>query len=107
VSHAETIYAYKTPEGGWRVADSRVSLDSVVCAFLEGKSADEIAEEFPSLSLVQIHAALEFYLRNQQEIDEYLFQQDEKWKDLAAQSELRHGPLLRRLRKRRPNSADE
>jgi uncharacterized protein (DUF433 family) len=98
---AATIYAYKTAEGGWRIADSRVSLDSVICGYYEGKSPESIAEEFPSLSVEQIYGAIAFYLRNRGNIDEYLAQQDEKWKELAAQSELRHGPLLNRLRQSR------
>jgi hypothetical protein len=60
-----------------------------------------------ALTAEQIYGAIAFYLRNQQEVDEYLAQQDAKWKELAAQSDLRNGPLLRRLRKRRPNKAKE
>ena len=41
------IYAQKTTAGGWRVANSRVSLDSIVFAYWEGKSAEAIVEEFP------------------------------------------------------------
>ena len=29
-------YAYRTPEGTWRVAGSRVSLDSIIDAHLRG-----------------------------------------------------------------------
>jgi len=101
MSETATIYAYRTAEGSWRVADSRVSLDSIVCAYWEGKSPEAIADEFPSLTAEQVFGAIAFYLHNQREIDEYLGKQDEKWKDLAAQSALRHGNLLSRLRKSR------
>ena len=104
MSEAATIYAYKTGEGGWRVADSRVSLDSVVYAYWEGKSPEALAEEFPSLSAEQVYGAIAFYLRNRQIIDTYLAQQDAKWPDLAAQSNSQNGPLLDRLRKSRPSS---
>lgn len=99
MSEVATIYAFKTAEGGWRVAGSRVSLDSIVHAYWEGKSPEAIVEDFPSLTAEQVFGAIAFYLRNQREIDEYLGQQDQKWKDLAAQSALRHGGILRRLRK--------
>ena len=102
MSEAATIYVRKTAEGGWRVADSRVSLDSVICAYWEGNSPESIADEFPTLSVEQIYGAIAFYLRNRVEIDEYLAQQDDKWTTLAAQSELLHGPLLNRLRQSRP-----
>ncbi|MEX0611189.1 MAG: DUF433 domain-containing protein [Pirellulales bacterium] len=107
MSETATIYAYKTAEGGWRIADSRVSLDSVVYAYWEGKSPEAIAEEFPTLSAEQVYGAVAFYLRNKQEIDEYLSQQNAKWQELASQSNSQHGPLLDRLRSRRQSGADE
>src|SRR3990170_4542456 len=107
MSEIATTYAYKTDEGGWRVADSRVSLDSVVYAYWEGKSPEAIAEEFPTLSAEQVYGAIAFYLRNRHEIDEYLSKQDAKWQQLANESNSQHGPLLDRLRKRRQASADE
>ena len=102
-----TVYVHKTPEGGWRVADSRVSLDSVVCAYWGGKSPEAIAEEFPSLTAEQVYGAIAFYLHNKREIDEYLSGQDAKWKELAAESSGRHGPLLERLRNHRQHGNQE
>jgi uncharacterized protein (DUF433 family) len=107
VSQAEAIYAYRTAEGGWRVADSRVSLDSVVFAFLEGKSAEDISDDFPALSIQQVEGAIKFYLQHTEEIDEYLTQQEEKWKEFAAESELLNRPLLERLRKHRVTDIKE
>lgn len=107
MSEVATIYAYRTAEGGWRIAGSRVSLDSVVCAYWEGKSPEAIAEEFPSLSSEQVYGVIAFYLRNQREIDEYLAQQDANWRELATKNESQHRPLLNRLREHRPPSATD
>jgi uncharacterized protein (DUF433 family) len=107
MSQAAVEYAYKTPEGGWRIADSRVSLDSVVYAFHEGLSAEEIALEFPTLTLIQVYGAIAFYLRNQREIDTYLSGQDTKCKDEAEINASQHASLLNRLRKRRPPDGKE
>jgi uncharacterized protein (DUF433 family) len=41
-----------------RVKDTRVSLDSVVHAFLRGESPEGIAQSFPSLGLDRIFGAL-------------------------------------------------
>jgi uncharacterized protein (DUF433 family) len=101
MSELGTIYVHRTDQGGWRVSDSRVSLDSIVCAYWEGESPEAIVEEFPTLSVEQVYGAIAFYLRHRQEVDAHLSQQDERWKDLAAQSALHHGALLRRLRKSR------
>ncbi|MCX7014482.1 MAG: DUF433 domain-containing protein [Candidatus Sumerlaeota bacterium] len=61
-------------DGGYWVAGSRVSLDSIVCAFLEGQTAESIAQCFPMLSLEQVYGAVAFYLANQGAIDAYLTQ---------------------------------
>ncbi len=98
MAEAAAIYVQKTPEGGWRVADSRVSLDSIVHAYWEGKSPEAIIEEFPALSAEQVYGAIAFYLRNRADIDHYLSQQDKKWRRLARTSQAQHGPLLDRLR---------
>ena len=43
-------YVDKRDDGYW-IAGSRISLDSVVCAFLSGQSAESIAQSFPVLTL--------------------------------------------------------
>lgn len=52
--------------GGYYVLGPRVSLDSVVYAFLRGESPEGIAESFPALSLEQVYGAIAFYLGNQE-----------------------------------------
>jgi uncharacterized protein (DUF433 family) len=94
-------YVFQTADGGWRIVGSRVSLDSVVYAYWDGRSPETIAEEFPTLSLEQIHGALAFYLRYRAEIDRYLESQDERWRQLQQESEAAHGSLLKSLRARR------
>ena len=59
-------------EGAYRVAGSRVSLDSIVYAFLRGESPDVIAESFPALTLEQVYGAIAFYLAHRDAIDAYL-----------------------------------
>lgn len=59
-------------DGGYWVADSRVSLDSIVSAFHEGQSAESIAQSFPVLSLEAVYGAITFYLANRKLIDDYL-----------------------------------
>jgi uncharacterized protein (DUF433 family) len=59
---------------GYRVVGSRVSLDSIVYAFLEGQTAESIAQSFPALSLEQVYGAIAFYLANRRAVDAYLAQ---------------------------------
>jgi uncharacterized protein (DUF433 family) len=61
-------------DGGYWVAGTRVSLDSMVYAFLGGQTAETIAQSFPVLTLEQVYGAIAFYLANQPAIDAYLAQ---------------------------------
>lgn len=58
--------------GTVRVGGTRVTLDTIVCAFELGFSADEIAEQYPTVQLCDIHSTLGYYLRRKDEVDEYL-----------------------------------
>jgi len=62
--------------GGYYVAGTRVSLDSVVYAFRRGESAQEISENFQALTVGQIEGAIAFYLANREMVDEYLRQSE-------------------------------
>ena len=57
------------------VGDTRVTLDCVVEMFDQGASAEEIAEEYDSIALPDVYAVLSYYLRNREEILEYLGRQ--------------------------------
>lgn len=61
-------------DGAYRVAGTRVSLDSIVHCFWNGDSAETISQSFPVLTLEQVYGAITYYLANQQAIDEYLKQ---------------------------------
>ena len=67
--HSEYI---EQRHGGYYVAGTRISLDSVVCSFNEGQSPEAIQADFPSLKRAQIYGAIAFYLDHQVEIDQYL-----------------------------------
>jgi uncharacterized protein (DUF433 family) len=58
--------------GGYYIAGTRISLDSVVYSFNDGQSPEAIQEDFPLLRRSQIYGAIAFYLDHQAEIDNYL-----------------------------------
>lgn len=58
--------------GAVRVGGTRVTLDTIICAFELGFSADEIAEQYPTVPLCDIHSTIGYYLRRKNEVDEYL-----------------------------------
>jgi uncharacterized protein (DUF433 family) len=59
-------------EGGYWIAGTRVSLDSIVYAFLDGMSPESIVQAFPVLNLEEVYGAITLYLANRTEIDAYL-----------------------------------
>jgi uncharacterized protein (DUF433 family) len=70
-------YYVEQRDGGYWVAGTRVSLDSVVFAFLNGLSPETIAaESLPVLTLEQVYGAITFYLSHRDEIDAYLKKAD-------------------------------
>jgi len=94
----QSAYVELLPNGAWRIKGTRVSLDSIVHAYWDGRLSESIAADFPSLTLEQIHGAIAFYLGNQEKIDTYLESQDGRWRDFQKESEKRHGPLLKKIR---------
>src|SRR6266478_6347357 len=60
-------------DAGYWVAGTRVSLDSVVLAFLDGLSPETIVTEcFPVLTLEQVYGAITYYLAHRGEVDAQL-----------------------------------
>jgi uncharacterized protein (DUF433 family) len=59
--------------GGYYVAGTRISLDSIVYSFNRGNSPEHILEQFPLLiKLSRVYGAIAFYLDHKAEIDRYL-----------------------------------
>ena len=55
--------------GGFYVAGTRVSLDSIVYGFKGGESPETIRQNFSSLTLEQVYGAIAFYLAHKEEVD--------------------------------------
>jgi uncharacterized protein (DUF433 family) len=73
--------------GGYYVAGTRVSLDSVVYEFRRGSAPESILRSFHLISsLERVYGAITFYLANQQEVDRYLECQQELWEKLRAEN---------------------
>lgn len=80
-------------DSGYFIAGTRVSLDSVVYAFLNGESPEGIAESFPALGLEQIFGALAFYIANREPVDEYLREGRREFEAMRLQAQ-RDNPAL-------------
>ena len=94
-------YITKLENGAYRIADTRVSLDSVVYAFWDGEMPETIVSHFPALQLEQVYGAIAFYLANRQEIDDYMRQGEIEFEKLSQEWGKKNESLYRKLEKAR------
>lgn len=78
----ETIPLSRDGNGVYRVGNSRVSLDLVVAAFNRGATAEEVAQDFPSLALPDIYQVIGYYLKHGSELAEYFARREREQQDL-------------------------
>ena len=76
-----------------RVAGTRVTLDTMVAAFHDGATAEEIAEQYPSLQLSDIYAVIGYYLRCKAEVHEYLAARERHANEVRQETEAKFSPV--------------
>lgn len=93
-------------DGVYRVGGTRVSLDTVVAAFNDGATPEEIIEQYPSLALDHAYAVIGYYLRRKPEVDAYLSARGDSAAQVKARVEQAHSPqgIRDRLMSRRSST---
>jgi uncharacterized protein (DUF433 family) len=79
-------------DGVIRIAGTRVTLDTLVAAFNEGATAEEIVQQYPSLKLGDVYAVIGYYLHNHAEVEQYLERRREEALRVRAENEARFDP---------------
>ena len=74
------------------VGGTRVTLDTVITAFEEGATAEEIAHQYSSLHLADIYAVIGYYLRNRSDVEEYLARRRQQALEVRHQNEAKFDP---------------
>lgn len=87
VTPTMTVPLMTTDEGIIRVGNTRVRLDTVVYAFNEGYTAEEIVTQYPSLTLSDVYAVIAYYLNDRLAVDAYLAQRSEQAQMVRAEIE--------------------
>jgi uncharacterized protein (DUF433 family) len=59
-------------DGVMRVGGTRVRLETVIGAFVQGCTAEEIMLRYPALDLTQIYAVIAYYLQHRDAVEAYL-----------------------------------
>lgn len=75
-----------------RVRGTRVTLDTIVAAFNEGATAEEIAYQYPSLHLADVYAVIGYYLRNRSDVSAYSRKRQQLAEIVRQQNEARFSP---------------
>jgi uncharacterized protein (DUF433 family) len=74
----ERVPIHTDADGVVRVAGTRVTLDTIVEAFDAGATAEEIAQQYSSLPLVDVYSVITYYLRHKHDVDAYLTKREEQ-----------------------------
>ncbi len=80
-------------DGVARVGRTRVTLVTVVAAFLEGATAEEIVHQYPTLALADVYSVIGYYLRHRSEVDNYMKKRQRQAEKVRAQNEARYDPI--------------
>ena len=85
------------------VGGTRVTLETVIAAFSEGATAEEMVQQYPSLKLADVYSVIGYYLRRSREVEIYLQNRKAQAQAVRQQNELRFDPqgLRERLLARR------
>ena len=107
LSITQPIPLTRGDDGVFRVTGSRVTLDSIVHQFKSGATAEQIQEDFPSVTLRDIYSVIAFYLQQAQAVENYLSEQAEAAKEIRREVEtsLETKELRERLSHRRAQAA--
>ncbi|HEX8844342.1 MAG TPA: DUF433 domain-containing protein [Pyrinomonadaceae bacterium] len=87
-----TVPLSSDQSGVLRVTGTRVPLDTVIFAFNEGATPEEIVQQYPTLDLKDVYAVISYYLQNRDEVGKYLAQRQVKRQETKKEIEARFDP---------------
>lgn len=88
----EVIPLTKDAHGVLRVGHTRVTLGTVLAAFADGASAEEIVQQYPTLPLADVYIIIGYSLRHTTEIKVYLQQRQAQRETIRHENERRFDP---------------
>lgn len=83
----EPVPLREDADGVIRIGGTRVTLDTMLTAYRQGSTPEQIAEDYSSLDIADVYAAIAYYLRHREEVEEYLTRRRRQAE--AAREELR------------------
>ena len=101
----ETLPLKLDKDGVIRVSKTRVTLDTIVNAFLEGLTAEEIAVQYPVVPLADVYSVIGYYLHQKKKVEIYLKRREKIAEQIRSQNEARfaQSKIRERLLARKKN----
>jgi uncharacterized protein (DUF433 family) len=94
----EPIPLKEDADGVIRVARTRVTLDTVVQTYLDGATAEEIVQQYPSLNLADVYAVISYFLRHSADVESYLQRRQKQADSVCKENESRFSAQGIRMR---------
>jgi uncharacterized protein (DUF433 family) len=79
-------------DGVIHVSKTRVTLDTLVAAFKDGATPEEIAQQYPSVSLADVYSIIGYSLRRSADVEAYLAKRGEYAGRVRTENEARFSP---------------
>ena len=89
----ETIPLQMDADGVLRIGNTRVTLDTIVAGFMEGATAEELVQQYPSVQLADVYYVIGYYLRRRSEVEAYLNRRRQQAQQVRQQNESRFDPM--------------
>jgi len=90
---AEPIPLQSDTDGVIRVGKTRVTLDTLVYAFRDGATAEEIVQQYPSLRLEDVYSVIGYCLRHVDKVEAYLLERERQASKVRKENEVRFDPI--------------
>lgn len=98
MTQVENYVQYR--DDNWYIGDGRVELYSVIAAWQQGYSPEEVRAGFPHLSLTEVYGAILFYLEHKDEIDLFFREVDAGAAQVRSQLEAQNAAFYVKMRER-------
>jgi len=95
----ETLFQFIN-EDSIRIDGTRIGIETVIGTYKQGASPEEIILRYPTLSLLQVHATITYYLSNKDEVEAYLSRVESLSDDAWQQQQQNPSSFVRDLRER-------
>jgi uncharacterized protein (DUF433 family) len=84
-----------------RLRGTRIGIEAILSEYADGALPEEIAVNYPPVTLEQVHATITYYLANRSTMDVYLGRWVTRGDEALERQQQSKPPLLERLRQSR------